>query len=98
MNRRVILGLALVAVGLLVFLLVNSLPHSPPSPAEPEYVIALDPGHGGKDPGAAVDGVAEKDLNLAIVKRLQKPGRSGRGDDIRLGSRHLVRCPGGARC
>jgi len=70
MNRRVILGLALVAVGLLAFFLVSSFHRSPPAPPEPEYVIALDPGHGGKDPGAAVDGVAEKDLNLAIVKRL----------------------------
>ncbi len=69
MNRRLILGLALIAVGLLVFFLVNPFHRTPP-PKEPEYVIALDAGHGGRDPGAAVNGIAEKDLNLAIVKRL----------------------------
>jgi len=33
--------------------------------------IVIDPGHGGKDPGAAVDGLKEKDLVLAVAKRLK---------------------------
>ncbi|HAF71310.1 MAG: N-acetylmuramoyl-L-alanine amidase [Acetothermia bacterium 64_32] len=32
--------------------------------------VVVDPGHGGKDPGAQVAGVDEKDLNLAIALRL----------------------------
>ncbi|HEU5317342.1 MAG TPA: N-acetylmuramoyl-L-alanine amidase [Chloroflexota bacterium] len=31
------------------------------------WVIALDPGHGGRDPGAAYHGVFEKEVNLAIT-------------------------------
>lgn len=34
-------------------------------------VIVLDPGHGGKDPGAVANGLREKDLNLQIAKRLR---------------------------
>lgn len=41
-----------------------------PSPAQ-RYRIMLDPGHGGHDPGAVgVNGVAEKDVVLAISRRL----------------------------
>lgn len=32
--------------------------------------IMLDPGHGGKDPGAVANGLREKDLTLAIVKHI----------------------------
>lgn len=33
-------------------------------------IIVLDPGHGGRDPGATADGIYEKDLNLKIASRL----------------------------
>lgn len=33
-------------------------------------IIVLDPGHGGRDPGAIADGIYEKDLNLRITARL----------------------------
>lgn len=40
-------------------------------PAEPALsgVVALDPGHGGSNTGAAYGGVREKDLNLSIAQR-----------------------------
>ncbi len=33
-------------------------------------IIVLDPGHGGRDPGATANGINEKDLNLKISARL----------------------------
>jgi N-acetylmuramoyl-L-alanine amidase len=38
----------------------------------PAYVVCLDPGHGGVDPGAlGLDGLVEKDLTLAVATRLE---------------------------
>ena len=34
-------------------------------------IIVLDPGHGGKDPGAVISDLIEKELNLDIAKRVQ---------------------------
>ncbi len=50
--------------------------HAPKAPAKPEMravTVALDPGHGGEDPGAiGRRGTREKDVVLAIGRRLQK--------------------------
>jgi N-acetylmuramoyl-L-alanine amidase len=38
-----------------------------------QLTVLIDPGHGGKDPGAkAVDGTSEKDLNLDVALRLNR--------------------------
>lgn len=51
--------------------------HTPPTPEPvvvepvgPVITVAIDPGHGGRDPGGVVGDVLEKDLNLEIVNRL----------------------------
>lgn len=50
--------------------------HSPPPPPPPHPVqapaitVAIDPGHGGRDPGGVVGDVLEKDVNLAIATKL----------------------------
>lgn len=35
-----------------------------------KYIVAVDPGHGGKDPGAISNGIREKDVNLKIASHL----------------------------
>ena len=40
----------------------------------PTARVTIDPGHGGYDPGATVEGVAEKNVNLAIARRLKALG------------------------
>lgn len=37
-----------------------------------EFVVVIDAGHGGHDTGAIDNGVKEKDINLAVAKRLQE--------------------------
>jgi len=49
---------------------------APAAPAAPpsrrRFKIVIDPGHGGKDPGAiGVDGIQEKDVVLAVAQRLK---------------------------
>ncbi|MBK3331919.1 AMIN domain-containing protein [Persephonella atlantica] len=35
-------------------------------------IIVIDPGHGGKDPGAIANGLKEKDVNLKIARKLKE--------------------------
>ena len=44
----------------------------PMNPASGRKVIVIDPGHGGKDPGASGNGVIEKNINLAVGLELAK--------------------------
>lgn len=47
------------------------------SSAHKKMRIVVDPGHGGKDPGALRSRVREKDLNLAVAKELYKLLKKG---------------------
>ncbi len=57
-----------------------------PTPAtERDVLIAVDPGHGGEDPGAiAATGAYEKDIVLSIAKRLRDDLRAVEGFDVVL--------------
>ena len=64
-------------------------PPKPKLPKDDAFVVVIDPGHGGIDPGAERDDVAEKDLMLSFARGLQDVlKRSGvdailtRDDDI----------------
>ena len=74
MTRRGIVLIAAVVViavaATLVFVLDPFQWKPQPEPA-PVYTIAIDAGHGGRDPGAVADDVMEKDINLAIVEILR---------------------------
>jgi N-acetylmuramoyl-L-alanine amidase len=73
------LGL-LILVASLAWLYISPAPNRPISdrinkprePGEPFSLVILDPGHGGDDSGALVDGVAEKDLALDVAKRTER--------------------------
>jgi N-acetylmuramoyl-L-alanine amidase len=41
-------------------------------PVKDKKIIVIDPGHGGKDPGAIANGLREKDVNLKIAKKLKE--------------------------
>lgn len=48
-------------------------PEKPAPPRDGRRIIAIDPGHGGVDPGAiGVTGVVEKDLTLAMARELRR--------------------------
>jgi len=49
--------------------------------ASGRMVVALDPGHGGRDPGAVAHGLREKDINLAIALRMER-ALQDRGFDV----------------
>jgi N-acetylmuramoyl-L-alanine amidase len=46
-------------------------PPQPPDPEDARFVVAIDPGHGGIDPGAEREGIAEKDLMLSFARGLR---------------------------
>ena len=74
-KRKMFLGL-----GLILTLLITSVFHTHLVNVEAEkdrkvldgVVVVLDAGHGGKDDGARCENEKEQDINLSIVKKLQK--------------------------
>jgi len=44
----------------------------PETPPQTKRVIVIDPGHGGRDPGAIANGLREKDINLKIARKLKQ--------------------------
>lgn len=48
-----------------------------------KLLVVLDPGHGGKDPGAMGNGLKEKDINLGIGLKMEKALKT-KGVDVRM--------------
>ena len=59
------------------------LPVQPPARRGGKRLVVVDPGHGGKDSGAMVNGVREKDINLGIGLALEEVLRS-RGFEVQM--------------
>lgn len=65
----------IIKVSIVLILLVQILPAFTllqPQHQEKKFTVVIDPGHGGKDPGAVSHGVREKDIVLSISKQLGK--------------------------
>ncbi|MBV9127675.1 MAG: N-acetylmuramoyl-L-alanine amidase, partial [Verrucomicrobia bacterium] len=59
------------AIGLLNKMAVNQPIETPGLGPPPSTVVVLDAGHGGADTGAVALGLAEKDLTLDVVRRIE---------------------------
>jgi N-acetylmuramoyl-L-alanine amidase len=68
-TTKIFKGIIIVGLGLFFALHCNSAP----APGKNKtMVVVIDPGHGGKDPGAVAKGIQEKDVVLAIGLKLGK--------------------------
>ncbi|MDE6342512.1 MAG: N-acetylmuramoyl-L-alanine amidase [Muribaculaceae bacterium] len=63
---RLYISVLLISIALSVSLSVSAA-----GTDEEKTVIVIDPGHGGKDFGAIDNGACEKDINLAVAKKLE---------------------------
>jgi N-acetylmuramoyl-L-alanine amidase len=96
----------LVVVSFVVSFVAVAHAAEPMAPADDTFVVALDPGHGGSNLGAAgPDALFEKDLTLALARRLRArlaaiPGLRVvvcRDEDVLVPIRARARCAAEAR-
>ncbi|MDE5665707.1 MAG: N-acetylmuramoyl-L-alanine amidase, partial [Duncaniella sp.] len=54
-----------------LFIIIMLLPVVSRAESDREFVVMIDPGHGGKDAGALGRRTNEKTINLAVAKKLR---------------------------
>lgn len=73
MGKKMAIVLVLSVMGMLVVSVFWQASAAVISPLKDRYVVMLDPGHGGYDPGAITSqGVYEKEINLQIAHKVRK--------------------------
>lgn len=55
-----------------LFIIIMLLPVVSRAETDREFIVMIDPGHGGKDAGALGRRTNEKTVNLAVAKKLRK--------------------------
>jgi len=68
MTKRGIITIAVLVAAALAAVLYFVLRPAGPTEPPPRHIIAIDAGHGGRDPGAVGGDVLEKDINLEVVQ------------------------------
>jgi len=72
MTKRGIITIVILVAAAVAAILYFVLRPSGPAEQPPLYTIAIDAGHGGRDPGAVGGDVLEKDINLEVAKLLSE--------------------------
>jgi len=72
MTKRGIITIVILVAAAVAAVLYFVLRPSGPAELPPLYTIAIDAGHGGRDPGAVGGDVLEKDINLEVAKLLSE--------------------------
>lgn len=68
MTKRGMVTIGFLVAAALAVILFFALRSSPPEEQTVAYTIAIDAGHGGRDPGATAEDVQEKDINLDVAQ------------------------------
>lgn len=65
-------GLCLLSLSLLPYFFIGQGPQNPYTKGLKDKIIIIDAGHGGIDPGAQASGIKEKDINIEVVRKLER--------------------------
>lgn len=71
-RKVMVVPIVAILFGLLAFKIQNNENKNVPIKSQVPITVVIDPGHGGKDPGVSWKGIHEKDICLAIAKKIRE--------------------------